>query len=107
MTGVKNQFPMIADGFSHNLCKVRDADFFTCSNVKETLARIVLHDKDAGIPEVICRQKFALGLAGPPDRNLLCALHFSFMKSPNERGGNMAVLRMKIVTRPIEIGGHH
>src|SRR5262249_61434285 len=107
MTGIKNQFPTIADDFSHDLCKVPDADFFTGSNVKETLVRIVLHDKDASIPEVVCSQKFALGLAGPPDRNLFCTLHFSFMKCPNQDGGNMTGLRIQILARPIEVGGHH
>ena len=77
------------------------------SDIEETLAGIMLHDEDASVTKIVRRQKFAFGVAAAPYDDLIRALHFGLMKSPDKRGRNMAVLRMIVVAGTIEICRHH
>ncbi len=65
-----------------------------------------LHDKDAGRRHVVHIQELALGGACAPDDNLGGAALPGFMKAADQRRDDVAILRVIVVARAIEVGGH-
>jgi hypothetical protein len=62
----------------------------------------MLYDKGVGVAWSATKNS-RLGLPVPQTNGLFRALHFGFMKSPDERSGNIAVVPVIVVARPIEI----
>ena len=105
--GVEHQLPAISDDLGDELREIADADIFTGADIEEAFAGVMLHDEYAGIAKVVGSEKFAQRLSGSPDHDFLCIARLGRVKPPDQRGGNMAVLGMIIVARPVEIGRHH
>src|SRR5215469_7567269 len=60
----------------------------------------------AGIGKVVNREKFAARLAGPPYGDGWCIGYFSLMHAANKRRRHMAMLRMIVVARPVQVSWH-
>src|SRR3569832_2582946 len=66
-----------------------------------------MHHVQAGFGHVVHMQEFAARRAAAPDRHAGRAGHLCFMKASDQRRNHMAVFRMVIVARPVQIGRHY
>ena len=65
-----------------------------------------VHDVHAGGGHVIDIQKLALGCSDAPNGYAGCLAQFGFMETANQRGNEMRVFWVVIVTRSLDAGGH-
>lgn len=65
-----------------------------------------VHHMHAGGGHVVHIQKLAHGRAAAPDGHLGRARHLGFVEPADQRGDDVAVFRVVVVARAIEVGGH-
>ena len=66
-----------------------------------------IHDEDTGSGHVVHIQKLAFWGAGSPDDHFGRARLLSLVKATNQCRDDVAVLRVVVVARAIEVGGHY
>ena len=67
----------------------------------------MIHQKQAGVCQIIHIQEFTKGGACSPDNHLRLIFGLSLMETPNQSRKHMGMLRMVIIIGAVEIGGHH
>ena len=65
-----------------------------------------IHHEDARRGHVVNVQELAIGLAGAPDRDIRRLADLRFMEATQQRGNDVRVLGMIVVTGPIQIRRH-
>src|SRR5206468_11892014 len=104
---VKLDFSAKADHLGDQAGKIDNRNIFAGADIEKLQIRIALHDKHAGVGEIVDRQEFAARQSGAPYAHARTAIDLSLVKTPDQRGGNVTVLRVIIVARTIKIGRHH
>src|SRR5262249_61628927 len=98
---------MKSDDLRYRSREFRYGDVFTHTNVDELQGRIILQNEHASISKIIDVEKLAPRCSCTPDDNSRRIINFCFVKPSDQRSDDMAVLRMVIVSRPIEVRSHH
>ena len=65
-----------------------------------------VHDMHAGRRHVVNKQEFTAWRSRAPDGDLGCVAGLGFVKSADQRGNDVAVFRVVVVTRAVQVGGH-
>ena len=104
---VENKAAAITDDVGDELRKLGNGNVLSRSNVEEFGSGIVFQDEDASIGKVINRKKFPAWSAGAPYRHGWCVSNLGFMETTDQCCRNVAVLRMIVITRPVEVGWHN
>ena len=97
----------IADHVGNDAGEFGNGHVLAGSDIEELQIRIAFHDEDAGIGQIVDREEFAPRRAGAPNRHARIAVDLGLVETPQQSRRNVAVLRMIIVARPVEIGRHH
>ena len=66
-----------------------------------------VHHMHAGRGHVVDKQELAPRRARAPDRDLGGVADLGFVEAPGHRGDDVAVLRVVVVARAVQVGGHH
>ncbi len=56
---------------------------------------------------IVHMEKLSPRCSGPPDYDLVAAFGCGLVEPADERRQNVAVLGVKIIARPVKVGGHH
>ena len=97
----------VPHNLSHQFRQFLDGQLFSSAQVHSLIAGVVIHQIHTGVGQIVHVQKLTQRRTRPPAGHRLCAAHFCLMEAPDQRGQHMAVLRMVVVVRAIEIGRHH
>ena len=65
-----------------------------------------VHEKDTGFGQVFTEEEFAARCACSPNDNLVVAQGFCFRHLSDQCRQDVRVLRIEVVSRTIEVGGH-
>jgi len=104
--GVEHEAAGIADDIGHETGELGDRDVFAGADIDEFVVGIMLHEKHAGIGEVVDGHELAARAAGAPDHDLGRAGELRLVKAADQRSRHVPVLGMIIVARPIEVRRH-
>ena len=86
---------------------MRNGDLLAAADIDVLLVGIVFEDEYAGIREVVDEEKLAQRLACTPYRDRGRALLLRLMKPPDQRGNDVTVLGVVVVSGTIKVGRHH
>ena len=75
--------------------------------LRNSRSGIGFHDEDAGIGHVVDGEEFAPRRAGAPHGRAWRAVDLGLVEAPHQRRRHVAVQRVVIVARTVEIGRHH
>ena len=76
------------------------------SHVDELFGRVIFHEEDQGIAQVVGMQKFAKGGSGAPAGDGRCARDLGFMEAPDQRRKHVRTERVVVVAGAVQVGGH-
>ena len=67
---------------------------------------VLVHEKKTSLCQIVHVQKFALGGSCAPAYHLFGTFQLGFVEPTHHGRQHMAVFRMVVVSRPIQVGGH-
>ncbi len=70
------------------------------------LARIDLHQVDAGLGAVVDMEEFPARCSGAPDDNFLVAAQLGFVRLADQRRNNVTCVEVEIVPRTVKVCWH-
>ena len=68
--------------------------------------RVVVHEEQAGVSQVVHVEELSSGVARAPHLDLGQAGLLSLVEPPHQGGQDMSVLQVEVVARPVQVGGH-
>ena len=83
-----------------------DFDVFAGADVDGAGFVVVLHEKEAGVGQVVDVQEFAAGGACAPECDGGVTPEFGFVEFADERGEDVGALEVVVVVGAVEVGGH-
>jgi hypothetical protein len=106
LAGVPHQLPLEPDHLLHQLRKLLDGHLATTPHIDMFQPGVVIHQEDHGVGEVIHVEELAQRRPGAPDDDLGGVGRLGLVEPPYEGGQDVRVLRVEVVLRTVEVGGH-
>ena len=101
--GVEDKPPTVTHNVCYELCELRDHYILSGSHVEELIPRVVFHNKDACIGKVVNKEEFSARLPVPHTVTVDAPASLASCKSADEGSRHVGMLRMVIVTGPVEV----
>lgn len=105
--GVLDDGAFETDHFLYESGHLGNRYIFSSADVDDVVSVVVIHQKYAGVREIVNVEKFSFGCAGAPDDGCGGACKFGFVKFSHKRGKDVGGVEVKVVERSVEISGHY
>ena len=89
-----------------HLRQLDDLDILTGPDVDVHLVRVVVHQEQAGVRQVVHVQELPPRLPRPPDHHLLRALHLRLVDLAYERRQHVRRLQVEVIVRAVQVRRH-
>lgn len=106
-TRVPQDTPFVADDLRHLLRQLFDGQFLARTGVHRFVATVVVHQEHTQVGQVVYVQELPQRTAVAPARHLLQSLHLRFVEAPYQGRQHVAMFRVIVVVRSIQVCRHH
>ena len=90
----------------HHLGQLPDGYIFAGADVDVTCLAVALHQKHAGVGQIVDVEELPPGRSRAPDHDFVAAFLARVVEPANHRRQDVPAVQIEVVVRPIEIGGH-
>lgn len=105
--GVPANLARIADYLGNQLGQRLDGQLLARAGIHRLVARVVVHQEDTQIGQVVHVEKLAQRAAVTPARHVGKPLNLGFVEAADQRRKHVAVRRVVVVVRSVEVRRHH
>src|SRR6266702_5474399 len=96
----------VTDDFGDETRELVDGDVAAAADIDMRLCRVVLHQEDYRVGEVVDVEELAARLAAAPDLHRRGPIARGAMNLADQRGDDVTLRRMEIVARTVDVGRH-
>ena len=104
---VEGQVAPVAHRLPHQPGQLPDGDVLAGADVHQLTARVGLHEKQAGLGQIVCEEELPARAARAPDGHRLRPALPGLVEAADEGRQHVRVLRVVVVAVAVEVGGHH
>ena len=106
LAGVPHQLPLEPHHLLHQLSELLDGDLAATPHIDVLQPGVLVHQEDDRVGEVIDVQELPQRRARAPYDDLGGVARLGLVEPADERGQDVRVLRVEVVVRAVEVGGH-